>query len=59
MEGTYVSTVARELDSNIEESNQNHALLQAIFLSTSTLMIQKNLMVMNVIMMKMVTTMYK
>ena len=57
MEGTYVGTVARELESNFEERNKTTA--EAFFQSTSTLLIQKNVMVMTVIVMKMVTTKYK
>ena len=57
MEGTYVGTVAREYKAILRRETK--PLLQAIFLSTSTLLIQKNVMVMTVIMMKMVTTMYK
>ena len=61
MEGIYVGTVARELESNIEIlRRETKPLLQAIFLSTSSLLIQrKNVMVMTVIVMKMVTTKYK
>ena len=57
MEGTYVGTVARELQSNIEVRNKTTAASD--LLSTSTLLIQRNVMVITLIVMKMVTTMYK
>ena len=57
MEGTYVGTVARELESNFEERNKTTAA--SVLSVYSTLLIQKNVMVMTVIVMKMVTTKYK
>ena len=54
--GTYVGTVASELEGNIEESRKTTSASDHPVYQYS--LIQKNVMVMKVIMMRMVTIMY-